>query len=191
MTARLTLTYHHVHEDVSYPAIYTYTAESDTRVDPLHAKKMTALLQHVASIKAAKGPILLQVEADAGHGVGKPLHKIVAEQANMWAFLAWQLGLGPSKAAPVYRAVLFGSYAKGNATDKSDVNIVIDSKGELLNINFFGLLEDIRTQLNKRVDLTSPFQPNFLRSLGLASEPYFYRHNYDLIVAARPRRNQN
>ncbi|HBR23752.1 MAG TPA: S9 family peptidase, partial [Firmicutes bacterium] len=85
--------YHHVHEDVSYPAIYTYTAESDTRVDPLHAKKMTALLQHVASIKAAKGPILLQVEADAGHGVGKPLHKIVAEQANMWAFLAWQLGL--------------------------------------------------------------------------------------------------
>lgn len=86
--------YHHVHEDVSYPAIYTYTAESDTRVDPLHAKKMTALLQHVASIKAAKGPILLQVEADAGHGVGKPLHKIVAEQANMWAFLAWQLGLG-------------------------------------------------------------------------------------------------
>ncbi|MGI5853383.1 MAG: prolyl oligopeptidase family serine peptidase [Bacillota bacterium] len=85
--------YHHVHEDVTYPAIYTYTAESDTRVDPLHAKKMTALLQHVDSITAAKGPILLQVEADAGHGVGKPLHKIVAEQANMWAFLAWQLGL--------------------------------------------------------------------------------------------------
>lgn len=57
------------------------------------------------------------------------------------------------EAAPVYRAVLFGSYAKGNATDQSDVDIVIDSKGELLNINFFGLLEDIKTQLNKRVDL--------------------------------------
>ncbi|HBL67898.1 MAG TPA: nucleotidyltransferase domain-containing protein [Firmicutes bacterium] len=57
------------------------------------------------------------------------------------------------EAAPVYRAVLFGSYAKGNATDQSDVDIVIDSRGELLNINFFGLLEDIKSQLNKRVDL--------------------------------------
>jgi predicted nucleotidyltransferase len=57
------------------------------------------------------------------------------------------------EAAPVYRAILFGSYAKGNATDKSDVDIVIDSKGELLNMSFYGVLEDITAQLNKRVDL--------------------------------------
>ncbi len=85
--------YHHVKENVSYPAVYTYTAESDTRVDPLHAKKMTALLQDVASRTPSKGPVLLVVESDAGHGVGKPLYKIVDEQANMWGFLAWQLGL--------------------------------------------------------------------------------------------------
>ena len=57
------------------------------------------------------------------------------------------------EAAPVYRAILFGSYAKGNATDQSDIDIVIDSKGELLNMAFYGVLEDITTQLNKRVDL--------------------------------------
>ena len=53
----------------------------------------------------------------------------------------------------VYRAVLFGSYAKGRATDKSDIDIVIDSKGELLNINFYGLLEEITEKLNKKIDL--------------------------------------
>lgn len=57
------------------------------------------------------------------------------------------------EAAPVFRAILFGSYAKGNATDKSDIDIVIDSKGELLNMAFYGVLEDITTHLNKRVDL--------------------------------------
>ncbi len=55
--------------------------------------------------------------------------------------------------APVYRAILFGSYAKGSPNDKSDIDIVIDSKGELLNIDFYGVLEDITTRLGKRVDL--------------------------------------
>ncbi|SFG89471.1 Predicted nucleotidyltransferase [Desulfotomaculum arcticum] len=55
--------------------------------------------------------------------------------------------------APVYRAILFGSYAKGSPTDKSDIDIVIDSKGKLLNMDFYGVLEDITTRLGKRVDL--------------------------------------
>lgn len=57
------------------------------------------------------------------------------------------------EAAPVYRAVLFGSYAKGCPTDKSDIDIVIDSKGELLNMRFYGVLEDITIRLGKRIDL--------------------------------------
>jgi len=56
-------------------------------------------------------------------------------------------------AVPVYRAILFGSYARDMATDKSDVDIVIDSRGELLNINFYGVLEDITQTLGKQVDL--------------------------------------
>lgn len=57
------------------------------------------------------------------------------------------------EASPVYRAILFGSYAKGTATEQSDVDIVIDSRGELLNVNFYGVLEDIQAQLKKQVDL--------------------------------------
>ncbi len=55
--------------------------------------------------------------------------------------------------SPVYRAVLFGSYAKGVATDRSDLDIVLDSRGELRGIHFYGILEDVVTALDKRVDL--------------------------------------
>jgi predicted nucleotidyltransferase len=48
---------------------------------------------------------------------------------------------------------VFGSYAKGLQTPSSDVDIVIDSNGKLLNINFYGVLEDITQCLDKRVDL--------------------------------------
>ena len=54
---------------------------------------------------------------------------------------------------PVHRAVLFGSYAKDMATNNSDIDIVIDSQGQLLNINFYGLLEEITEKLNKKIDL--------------------------------------
>lgn len=62
----------------------------------------------------------------------------------------------------VYNAVLFGSYAKGTATVQSDIDIVIDSRGELLNIGFYGLLEEITQKLGKQIDLleVSEFQKN-------------------------------
>lgn len=53
----------------------------------------------------------------------------------------------------VKRAILFGSYAKNQPTPTSDVDIVIDSEGKLLNINFYGLLEEIVEKLEKNVDL--------------------------------------
>ncbi|MFB5760524.1 nucleotidyltransferase family protein [Paenibacillus medicaginis] len=56
-------------------------------------------------------------------------------------------------AVPVYQAVLFGSYARGTATAESDIDIVIDSQGKLLNLHFYGLLEEITEQLEKSVDL--------------------------------------
>ncbi|MCL2293404.1 MAG: nucleotidyltransferase domain-containing protein [Spirochaetes bacterium] len=57
------------------------------------------------------------------------------------------------KNAPIEKAILFGSYAKGVQTPSSDIDIVIDSNGKLLNINFYGVLEDITECLNKRIDL--------------------------------------
>jgi prolyl oligopeptidase len=85
--------YHRVRKGIRYPSVYFYTALSDSRVDPLHARKMTALLQEVQAETGSPNPILLRVESDAGHGSGKPIRKIVDEQAEMWAFLAWRLGL--------------------------------------------------------------------------------------------------
>ena len=57
------------------------------------------------------------------------------------------------EAAPIYKAILFGSYAKGAAMAKSDIDIVIDSRGEIRGIDFFGVLEDIVVTLNMDVDL--------------------------------------
>jgi prolyl oligopeptidase len=84
--------YHHVADGTAYPATLFTTAEGDSRVDPLHARKMAALLQH-ASAGQDDRPILLFEEGRAGHGVGKPVAKRADELADGLTFLAWQLGL--------------------------------------------------------------------------------------------------
>ena len=56
-------------------------------------------------------------------------------------------------AHPVYSATLFGSYANGTATESSDVDIVIDSRGKLLNLSFYGVLDEMVERLGKPVDL--------------------------------------
>jgi prolyl oligopeptidase len=81
--------YHNVREGVAYPAMLIETAESDGRVDPLHAKKFGALVQ---ASTAGDAPVLVHVEENAGHGAGKPREKIVAELADRWGFLGWRLG---------------------------------------------------------------------------------------------------
>jgi prolyl oligopeptidase len=82
--------YHHVKKGTAYPSILLTTADSDSRVDPMHARKMAALLQ---ASTGSDRPILLRTETRAGHGVGKPLSKQIDEAADVWTFLLWQLGL--------------------------------------------------------------------------------------------------
>jgi prolyl oligopeptidase len=84
--------YHHVVDGTAYPATLFSTAEGDSRVDPLHARKMAALLQ-AASSGQDEQPILLLQEGRAGHGVGKPVAKRADELADGLTFLAWQVGL--------------------------------------------------------------------------------------------------
>ena len=60
--------------------------------------------------------------------------------------------------APVEKAILFGSYAKGNPKQYSDIDIVIDGKGRIAGIDFFGVLEDITEALNMPVDLIEASQ---------------------------------
>ena len=55
--------------------------------------------------------------------------------------------------APVYKAILFGSYAKGEADANSDVDIVIDSKGQLRGFKFFGVVGDVEEAVAKPVDV--------------------------------------
>ena len=85
--------YHHVAAGTCYPATLFQTAEGDTRVDPLHARKMAALVQAASTCQDDR-PILLFQEDRAGHGVGKPVAKRADELADGLAFLAWQLELG-------------------------------------------------------------------------------------------------
>ena len=59
---------------------------------------------------------------------------------------------------PVEKAILFGSYAKGSPTQLSDIDILIDSKGKIRGIDFFGLLEDITETLGVPVDLIEASQ---------------------------------
>jgi prolyl oligopeptidase len=88
--------YHHVKQGVEYPAIMFMTADTDTRVDPMHAKKMAALMQAEAKNGASKErPILLRIETKAGHGQGKPVTKQIEENTDMYSFLFWQLGMKP------------------------------------------------------------------------------------------------
>ena len=84
--------YHHVRDGLRYPAVFFTTAEGDSRVDPMHARKMTALMQSVTA-EDPDAVVLLRVERDAGHGVGKPLDKQVDDLADQYAFFAWRLGL--------------------------------------------------------------------------------------------------
>jgi prolyl oligopeptidase len=86
--------YHHVKAGVEYPAVLFMTADTDTRVDPMHAKKMAALMQAEAKNgRSRKRPILLRIEPNAGHGVGKPVAKQIEEFTDVYSFLFWQLGV--------------------------------------------------------------------------------------------------
>ncbi len=83
--------YHHVHESAHYPAVLFTTAEGDSRVDPMHARKMAALMQAVTR-DDPDAYVLLRVERDAGHGVGKPLDKQVEDLADQYSFFTSRLG---------------------------------------------------------------------------------------------------
>jgi prolyl oligopeptidase len=82
--------YHHVWPGTAYPAVLLATAESDTRVDPMHARKMAARLQAASS---SGRPVLLRLESRAGHGAGKPLAKVLDELTDTWTFVFSEVGV--------------------------------------------------------------------------------------------------
>jgi prolyl oligopeptidase len=81
---------HNLRRGECYPATLLLTGDHDDRVVPGHSFKFAASLQ------AAQGddrPILVRVETSAGHGMGKPTAKLIAESTDVLAFLEAVLGL--------------------------------------------------------------------------------------------------
>ena len=81
--------YHHVVQGARYPAVLFTVFESDSRVDPLHARKLCAALQWASS---SDRPILLRAEREVGHGA-RSVARTVELQADVLAFIADQLAL--------------------------------------------------------------------------------------------------
>jgi prolyl oligopeptidase len=84
--------YHHVRDGVAYPAVLFTIFDGDTRVDPLHARKLCAALQHATTSPAAQRPVLLRREANVGHGA-RAISRTVDLSADSLAFMAAQTGL--------------------------------------------------------------------------------------------------
>jgi len=85
--------YHNVRPGTSYPSVLFETGDGDTRVAPLHARKMTALLQAASSAPLAERPIVLKYDTEAGHSGGLPITKTVDDTALRLHFVMWQLGM--------------------------------------------------------------------------------------------------
>ena len=89
--------YHRVKPGTKYPAVLFVTGDGDTRVAPLHARKMAALLQ--ASTRSER-PILLRYDTKAGHSGGRPLGKLIDDLTEEFLFVYWQLGATPPGETP-------------------------------------------------------------------------------------------
>ena len=85
--------YHHVKPGTHYPALLMLSADSDDRVDPMHARKMVARLQ---AANAGPHPIWMRIEKNAGHGGADMVRQAVEQNADQYAFLMRELGMTPA-----------------------------------------------------------------------------------------------
>jgi prolyl oligopeptidase len=82
--------YHRIANGAKYPSALFVTGDGDTRVAPLHARKMAARLQAATS---SDRPILLLYDTKSGHSGGRPLNKFIEENTDILSYLFWQLGV--------------------------------------------------------------------------------------------------
>jgi prolyl oligopeptidase len=82
--------YHNVEAGTAYPSTLFITGDGDTRVAPLHARKMVALVQ---AANAGPNPIMIRYDAEAGHSGGMPVSKQIEDNTDLLSFLFWQIGV--------------------------------------------------------------------------------------------------
>ena len=81
---------HNLKPSTSYPATLVTTADHDDRVVPAHSFKFAATLQEC---NAGPNPTLIRIDSKAGHGAGKPMSKVLEEQADIYGFIMYNLGM--------------------------------------------------------------------------------------------------
>ena len=81
---------HNLKPGTKYPATLVTTADHDDRVVPAHSFKFAATLQEC---NAGDKPQLIRIDSKAGHGGGKPLAKVLEEQADIYSFIMKNLGM--------------------------------------------------------------------------------------------------
>ena len=81
---------HNLKKGISYPATLVTTADHDDRVVPAHSFKFAARLQECHTGAA---PVLIRIDTKAGHGGGKPLAKVLEEQADIYSFILYNMGV--------------------------------------------------------------------------------------------------
>jgi prolyl oligopeptidase len=84
--------YHHVRPGTRYPAVLFTVFDGDTRVDPMHARKMCAALQYATTAPLAQRPVLLRRERDVGHGA-RAVSRTVTLSTEQLTFAAVHTGL--------------------------------------------------------------------------------------------------
>ena len=81
---------HNLKPGTSYPATLVTTADHDDRVVPAHSFKFAATLQECHT---GANPVLIRIDTKAGHGGGKPLAKVLEEQADIYSFILYNMGV--------------------------------------------------------------------------------------------------
>ena len=89
---------HNLKKGTSYPATLVTTADHDDRVVPAHSFKFVATLQECQTAtqqtsKESLPPVLIRIDTKAGHGGGKPLAKVLEEQADIYSFILYNMGV--------------------------------------------------------------------------------------------------
>jgi prolyl oligopeptidase len=82
---------HNIRPGTTYPPTLVTTGDHDDRVVPGHSFKFAAALQ---AAQGGDAPVIIRIDTDAGHGVGKPVHKLIDERADVLTFLELEMGSG-------------------------------------------------------------------------------------------------